>query len=103
MQNTHENLEYTQQSVYKEIPMTAISRVFMNGNSQAVRIPQEFRLDTSRVEIYRNTDGDLVLRPIPADRGAALLQALEAFDDDFADLLLADQEGPLPMQDREPL
>jgi len=83
--------------------MTAISRVFMNGNSQAVRIPQEFRLDTSRVEIHRNTDGDLVLRPIPADRGAALLQALEAFDDDFADLLLADQEGPLPMQDREPL
>jgi antitoxin VapB len=104
MQNTHENLKYIQPSVYKEVSMsTAISRVFMNGNSQAVRIPQEFRLDTSRVEIYRNTDGDLVLHPIPADRGAALLQALEAFDDDFADRLLADQEGLLPMQDREPL
>ncbi len=103
MQNTLENLEYTQHRVYKGISMTAISRVFMNGNSQAVRIPQEFRLDTSRVEIYRNTDGDLVLHPIPADRGAALLQALEAFDDDFANLLLADQEAPLPLQDREPL
>ena len=44
---------------------TAISRVFMNGNSQAVRIPQEFRLATSRVEIFRNADGDLVLHPVP--------------------------------------
>jgi antitoxin VapB len=104
MQNILENLEYTQHRVYKGISMTtAISRVFMNGNSQAVRIPQEFRLDSSRVEIYRNTDGDLVLHPIPADRGAALLQALEAFDDDFADLLLADQQDPLELQDREPL
>jgi antitoxin VapB len=104
MQKNLENLEYTQQRVYKEISMaTAISRVFMNGNSQAVRIPQEFRLDTTRVEIYRNTDGDLVLHPIPADRGAALLQALEAFDDEFSDLLLADQEAHMPLQDREPL
>ena len=44
---------------------TAISRVFMNGNSQAVRIPQEFRLSSSRVQIFLNADGDLVLHPIP--------------------------------------
>ena len=37
-----------------------ISRVFMNGNSQAVRIPQEFRLNTARVEIFRNAVGDPV-------------------------------------------
>jgi antitoxin VapB len=30
---------------------TQTTRVFMNGNSQAVRIPAEFRLDTDRVEI----------------------------------------------------
>ena len=48
---------------------STISRVFMNGNSQAVRIPQEFRLNTSRVEIFRNGDGDLVLHAMPADRG----------------------------------
>lgn len=82
---------------------TAISRVFMNGNSQAVRIPQEFRLATSRVEIFRNTDGDLVLHPVPTDRGAALLDALNAFDDEFVALLEAGQcEQPL-MQEREPL
>lgn len=81
----------------------AISRVFMNGNSQAVRIPQEFRLDTSRVEIHRNTDGDLVLHPLATDRGTALLEALSAFDQDFVALLeAAQQEGPL-MQDRESL
>lgn len=27
------------------------SRVFRNGNSQAVRIPQSFRLDAKQVEI----------------------------------------------------
>ena len=75
----------------------------MNGNSQAVRIPQEFRFDTSRVEISRNADGDLVLHPIPADRGAALLSALNGFDDGFVSALENGRCEPLPMQDREPL
>jgi antitoxin VapB len=75
----------------------------MNGNSQAVRIPQEFRFDTSQVEIHRNADGDLVLHPVAADRGAALLQALNAFDDEFAQLLQADQREQPPMQERESL
>ncbi len=82
---------------------SVICRVFMNGNSQAVRIPQEFRLDASRVEIFRNAEGDLVLHPIATDRGAALLQALQAFDQDFVDLLAADKKDSLPMQDRESL
>jgi antitoxin VapB len=82
---------------------TAISRVFMNGNSQAVRIPQEFRLSSSRVQIFLNADGDLVLHPIPTDRGAALLDALNAFDDEFGVLVKAEQAEPSAMQDREPL
>jgi len=82
---------------------SVISLVFMNGNSQAVRIPQEFRLDTSHVEIYRNANGDLVLHPVATDRGATLLQALQAFDPNFADLLIADRQDALPTQDREPL
>jgi antitoxin VapB len=87
--------------------MPAITtRVFMNGNSQAVRIPQEFRLDTARVEIRRNDDGDLVLHPIGADRdrGAALLDVLQGFDPTFGELLDAmRREEQLPMQDREAL
>ena len=82
---------------------TAIRRVFMNGNSQAVRIPQEVRLNSSRVQISRNADGDLVLHPIPTDRGAALLDALNAFDDEFVALVEAEQAAPSAMQDREPL
>ena len=77
--------------------------VFMSGNRQAVRIPQEFRLDTSRVEIYRNADGDLLPHPVAADRGATLLQALQAFDPSFVDLLIADRQDALPVQDRKPL
>jgi antitoxin VapB len=82
---------------------TAITRVFMNGNSQAVRIPQEFRFDTSRVEIFRNADGDLVLHPVPTDRGAALLDALHAFDDEFVALLEEGQREQHAMQDRDSL
>ena len=82
---------------------TTISRVFMHGNSQAVRIPQEFRLNTARVEIFRNAVGDLVLRPLPTDRGAALLDALNAFDDDFITLLEAGRTEQPPLQEREAL
>lgn len=79
------------------------SRVFMNGNSQAVRIPQEFRLNSNRVEISRNAEGDLVIHPLPEKRGDALLQALAGFDEEFVDLLLADRSEQAPPQEREPL
>ena len=79
------------------------SRVFMNGNSQAVRIPREFRLDSPRVEITRTEAGDLVIHPLPVDRGAALLEALSAFDTDFVAALEAERDKPLPMQEREAL
>ncbi len=84
--------------------MTTIpSRVFTNGNSQAVRIPREFRLDTSRVEISRNTDGDLVIHAIPEDRGAALLDALALFEGEFIEILEEDRENQQEPQDREDL
>ena len=80
-----------------------MTRVFMNGNSQAVRIPAEFRIDCDRVRISRNEQGDLVLHPLRAERGAALVLALQGFDDDFIAALEADRPAPLPMQDREAL
>ena len=39
------------------------ARVFKSGNSQAVRLPREFKLDVSEVHVFRK-DGDLVLRPL---------------------------------------
>ena len=80
-----------------------ITRVFMNGNSQAVRIPQELRLDATRVEIRRNDAGELVIRPLPVDRGAALLQALQGFDAEFVNLLQIDRDEAPPPQERDAL
>jgi antitoxin VapB len=80
---------------------TSLSRVFMNGNSQAVRIPQEFRFDTDQVEISRNRDGDLVLHAVPLKRGQALRAALEDLDQDFVEILEAGQREQLPVQERE--
>lgn len=37
------------------------ARVFMNGQSQAVRIPKEFRFNSDEVFISRNENGDIVL------------------------------------------
>ena len=40
------------------------TKVFQSGNSQAVRIPKEFRFNTEEVEIYRR-DGEVMLREVP--------------------------------------
>ena len=39
----------------------ATAKVFKSGNSQAVRLPKEFQLDVSEVEIFKQGD-DIVLR-----------------------------------------
>ena len=79
------------------------SRVFMNGNSQAVRIPAEFRLSSDRVQISRTPEGDLLIHPCPSQRGQALLQALSSFDADFVETLEQQQADTLPVQERESL
>jgi antitoxin VapB len=42
--------------------MPHIERVFQSGNSQAVRLPKEFRLSVDYVEITQEGDA-LILRP----------------------------------------
>jgi antitoxin VapB len=44
------------------MPDIAIAKVFMNGRSQAVRLPKEFRFDSDEVTVERQGDG-VVLRP----------------------------------------
>ncbi|MCU0756468.1 MAG: AbrB/MazE/SpoVT family DNA-binding domain-containing protein [Xanthomonadales bacterium] len=83
---------------------TALSRVFNNGNSQAVRIPAEFRLDTDRVRITRTEQGDLLIQPLRPARAEALLQALQALtetDPDFVEAVMADRAARQPPQERE--
>jgi len=75
----------------------------MNGNSQAVRIPAEFRLNTDRVQISRTPQGDLLIHPCPVRRGEALVALLAGFDDDFVEALEQQQANGLPVQQREAL
>jgi antitoxin VapB len=85
---------------------TLTTRVFNNGNSQAVRIPAEFRLDADRVTITRNESGELVIRAEPVDRGAALLDALRGLgeaDEGLVAALEAARATPVPPQEREPV
>ncbi|MCY4181498.1 MAG: AbrB/MazE/SpoVT family DNA-binding domain-containing protein [Gammaproteobacteria bacterium] len=79
------------------------SRVFVNGNSQAVRIPREFRLQCSRVEISKAENGDLIIHSVPEDRGAALLEVLASFTDDYVAILEEDQASQPALQEREAL
>lgn len=79
------------------------SRVFMNGNSQAVRIPAEFRLSTDRVQISRTPQGDLLIHPCPIRRGEALVELLSGFDAEFVETLEEQQAHRLPVQQRDAL
>jgi len=73
------------------------ARVFQSGNSQAVRLPKEFRFQTDRVEIYRRGD-ELVMREAPIN-ATAIFDALASMPSDF----MADgREDALP-QDRDSL
>ncbi|QTK81718.1 SpoVT/AbrB Domain-Containing Protein [Agrobacterium tumefaciens] len=49
--------------------MPHVARVFQSGNSQAVRLPKEFRFDVDSVEITQEGDA-LILRP-HIERGEA--------------------------------
>jgi antitoxin VapB len=48
----------------------AITKVFQSGNSQAVRIPKQFRFRSRQVEITRRGN-EIVLRERPANLSAA--------------------------------
>ena len=57
------------------------AKIFRSGNSQAVRIPKEFQLEGSEVEIVKS-GSSLVLRPCKRS-WAPLFDSLNKFSDDF--------------------
>ena len=63
----------------------AIAKVFRSGNSQAVRLPKQFRLTSDEVEIFRRGD-EIVLREKPRNLARAfdLLCDLPDFERDDA-------------------
>lgn len=72
------------------------ARLFRNGDSQAVRLPKEFRFEGDRVLIKRLGPGVVLL---PVDRGWEVLEdSLQRFTPDF----MTSRQQPLA-QEREPL
>ena len=47
--------------------MQTIAKVFKSGNSQAIRIPKEFRLDADTVSIVKKDDA-LIVTPIKSNK-----------------------------------
>lgn len=71
------------------------ARIFQSGNSQAVRLPKEFRLNVDQVEIFRRGD-EIVLREVPLN-AAAIFDTLADLPADF----MADGREDSPPQERE--
>lgn len=59
----------------------ATARVFRSGNSQAVRLPKEFRVMTTELEIFRRGN-EIVLRE-PRQGLARAFELLTQVPDDF--------------------
>ncbi len=73
------------------------TRVFKSGNSQAVRLPKEFSVNSKVLEIFRRGD-EIVLRE-PCEGLTRAYELLAELPDDF----FADGRQDLPHQPREGL
>lgn len=84
----------------------AETTVFQSGNSQAVRLPKDFRFKSKTVEIFRRGD-EVVLREKPRTMGELLDEAFAGLppltEQDHADMdaLLAVIDEPQPQQERD--
>lgn len=76
---------------------TVTARVFQSGNSQAVRLPKQFRLKSRKVQIFRRGN-DIILREQPA-KLSGLLAALPPLPDDAFPDDIPDQPAE-PVEDR---
>lgn len=77
--------------------MVATARIFINGASQAVRLPKEFRFDTDEVCIRRI--GSAVLLFTEDSAWDLLREALGQADEDF----MADRQQPTQPDERPSL
>ncbi len=74
----------------------AKARVFRSGNSQAVRLPKEFRFATEEVEIFRRGQEVVLL-----EKARGMQRAFELIAE-LPEEILADRDGR-PPQEREEL
>ena len=60
---------------------TKVAKIFMNGRSQAVRLPKEYRFDTDEVYISRQGQNIIISEKRPT--WDEFFDSKPAFDDDF--------------------
>ena len=80
--------------------MSQVAKLFMNGRSQAVRLPAAFRFNAKEVFIRQDTDtGDVILSRKPADWDG-FFSAVQSADvpQDF----LSNEERAQNTHDRDP-
>ena len=58
------------------------AKVFTSGNSQAIRLPKQFRFDVKELFIYKEGD-QLILKP-KMDSWDGFLTGFSGFSDDFS-------------------
>lgn len=82
--------------------MEITTRVFTSGNSQAIRIPKQFRLDVDEVVIAQDEKtGNLIISKKPRKGDWARFFALrDAVPDEELKDFLVDRKQP-PQQDRD--
>ncbi|HMN30595.1 MAG TPA: type II toxin-antitoxin system VapB family antitoxin [Caldilineaceae bacterium] len=61
---------------------TAIAKVFTSGNSQAIRLPKGFRLESKEVFIYKAGDSLILTPRLTSWQG--FVEGFSGFSDDFA-------------------
>ena len=84
--------------------MARTAKIFMNGRSQAVRLPKEFRFDTDEVFIRRDEKtGDVILseKDVRRENWEKFLELRKRVrvPDDF---LSPEEHNSLPDTDRDP-
>ena len=64
--------------------MLATAKIFQNGQSQAVRLPKEFRFENMKEVFIKKINGMVVLIP-KSDKTVwdAMFESLDDFSDDF--------------------
>lgn len=78
--------------------MTAIAKIFKNGQSQAVRLPKEFRFENQEELFVKKVEDGIILLP-KNDKSVwdNMFDRLDEFSDDFM------QTRVQPIQNREDL
>ena len=72
------------------------AKIFINGRSQAVRLPKEFRFSGN--DVFIKKIGNIVILIPKDDPWASLANSLDQFTDDYMEI----REQP-PQDSREPL